>query len=409
MPTVGIERAWPLRLDEVFAAEGARLLVSARKMTGSRLDAEDLLQDAFVRALARPDAFVDRSDKDVVGWLWLVMRRKWRDQTELRRNGERPLDEVLGQNSGEYALPDDQHERAERDWELAVTYEALARLGPKHRTAMVLLARGYGEQEAADRAGVTRRTMREWRRDARRSLGLFGERLANGTVCEKWQSAISSLADGEFGDGARRQALDAHLRHCRHCRGRLADIRAHAQFLQGALPVAAVAGMDDQARAAAGVVQIGQQTLHNLGTPRGVISGHSGMVDYLIDHWRLAASAAVATVALLGVISHSASSVLGGAPPARTDRAVVVQAPSTTPIRRVPPDARTTPAQPSKPPVAVRRASTRTTGARPAARQTRVAARPVVRTAVPVKTYAPPPAPPAAQTGCRTAECLFAP
>ena len=111
--TTTTDRAWPLRLDEVFAAEGARLLVSARQMTGSRTDAEDLLQDAFVRALARPEDFVDRSDRDVVGWLWVVMRRKWRDHTALRRNSDRPLDEVIEQGSGEPAILDDQHQRAE--------------------------------------------------------------------------------------------------------------------------------------------------------------------------------------------------------------------------------------------------------------------------------------------------------
>ena len=204
------------RLDELFAARGASLVRAAHALTESRHDAEDLLQEAFVRAVARPEVFDGRTDAEATGWLWIVMRRLWRDRQRGGLGKTSPMPAEMEQRLIDSAppIPD----QVLRDWQLAVLYEGLARLGPRHRTAMVLLGRGFGEIEAAEAAGVSRRTMREWRRDARRALGVFGERLGEGTICDGFASHLSAFADGELGPGKQRTQLEAHLAHCAHCR-----------------------------------------------------------------------------------------------------------------------------------------------------------------------------------------------
>jgi len=402
------DRSALLALDQVFAACGARLLREAKLMTGNRTEAEDLLQDAFLKALDRPEAFIDRSERDAAGWLWIVMRRTWRDRQQLSRHRDLPLDDL----DDEAALLDldlGQHESAEKDWELAVAYEGLARLGPKQRTAMVLLARGLGEQDAAEAAGVQRRTMREWRRDARRALGLFGDGLKAGFVCAEWQAGISSLADGEFGDGARRQALEAHLKHCRHCRMALGDVQRHSAMLQATLPVVAIAAAHERPPDASGFVHIGQQTLDNIGAPRPVAGHAGGWIAYLEDHWRLAASAAIAALTLWAVAAQNLDNISGalfGRDTAATPSAPTTAARATT----------VTVVAPATPPPAqltrlrvpeISRADLRRVAAFAAAPRPTVRAS--SRTQSPAVTSAPTPRPAPSATECRTAECLFGP
>ena len=283
------------RLDELFAARGASLVRAAHALTGNRHDAEDLLQEAFVRAVARPEVFDGRSDGEATAWLWIVMRRLWRDRQRGGLGKTSPMPAEMEQRLIDSAppIPD----QVLRDWQLAVLYEGLARLGPRHRTAMVLLGRGLGEIEAAAAAGVSRRTMREWRRDARRALGVFGERLGEGTICEGFASHLSAYADGELGPGKQRTQLEAHLAHCAHCRAVLEGIRTQTAALGAALPAAGAVASTDQRAIAETPEHIGQ-AIQVLGPPRVVLGGHDGIVAYAEAHWRLVATTAI--IALTG-------------------------------------------------------------------------------------------------------------
>gem|GEM_PF-3101683 len=332
--TTGSPLAHPpelVTIDQLFAASGARLLRAAWRMTRNRQDAEDLLQDAFSRACGKPDVFVGRSGGEAERWLWVVMRRAWRDR--LARLGAdtmslppEDLDQVLAATPS----PLDEHEKG---WALAVAYEGLMRLGPKHRLAMVLLARGLSETEAAEFAGVNRRTMREWRRDARRALGVFGGRLQAGDVCASLETSLSAYADGEHGPGKRLVALEAHLTHCRHCRAAVAEIRRHAAALSHALPVvgftasATGGGVAD----AVDLVEISEQTTEAVGAPRAVAGLAPGLLGYIEDHWRLAVAAAAMPVLAAAMAFQLLSPTAGPqVPPAQ----VVHQA---TPMRTADP------------------------------------------------------------------------
>ncbi len=282
-----------LGVDRVFASRGARLLAAAFNLTGDRHDAEDLMQDAFSLACSKPEVFEGRNDNQAEYWLWRVMQRAWKDR--LARKGsdtfslpDHDLDAMVAEGSTPLA-------ECERDWEMAVVYESLERLGPRHRLAMVMLARGMSEIESAQLAGVSRRTMREWRRDARRSMGLFGERLASGQICQSFETSLSAFADGEHGSGKQLRALEAHLQHCGHCRGVVAQIRRHSATVAGVLPVVGIA-QEPTPVDLGDLVHIGQHTADTITHHRGLGGLAPGLLGYLEEHWRLAVVAAAVPV-----------------------------------------------------------------------------------------------------------------
>jgi RNA polymerase sigma-70 factor (ECF subfamily) len=386
------------RIDEIFAARGASLVRAAHALTGNRPDAEDLLQEAFVRALARPEVFDGRSDAEAGGWLWIVMRRLWRDRQRGGLGKTSPMPAEMEQRLVDTAppIPD----QVLRDWQLAVLYEGLARLGPRHRTAMVLLGRGLGEVEAAAAAGVSRRTMREWRRDARRALGVFGERLGEGTICDGFDAHLSAYADGELGPGKQRTQLEAHLVHCAHCRASLEQIRTHTTTLGTVLPAASAVGLGEHRVTAETPEHIGQ-AMQVLGPPRVVLGGHDGLVAYAEAHWRLVATTAI--VALTGwALIGNALGHLGGTGHAATKTSAASLAPPHVLV--------ITPPQHSTRLHATRTHPTRHTTAvvRPATAQTRVAAvAPHVTTYVAVAAAGARARPTSGQ--CTSAACLFGP
>jgi RNA polymerase sigma-70 factor (ECF subfamily) len=74
-------------LDEVFAAERPFLWGLAYRLTGNAADADDVVQEAFVRALARPPA---RTDLPWRPWLVRVALNLGRDLLRRRRRREYP-------------------------------------------------------------------------------------------------------------------------------------------------------------------------------------------------------------------------------------------------------------------------------------------------------------------------------
>jgi len=403
MTTIAPHQADPAqlrRLDELFAARGASLVRAAHALTGSRHDAEDLLQEAFVRAVARPDVFDGRSDAEATAWLWIVMRRLWRDRQRGGLGRTSPMPAEMEQRLIDSAppIPD----QVLRDWQLAVLYEGLARLGPRHRTAMVLLGRGLGEVEAAAAAGVSRRTMREWRRDARRALGVFGERLGDGTICDGFASHLSAYADGELGPGKQRIQLEAHLAHCAHCRAVLEDIRTQTTALGAVLPVAGAVALDDEHALSETPEHIGH-AIQVLGPPRVVFGGHDGILAYAEAHWRLVATTAI--VALTGwALVGNALGHLGGTGHAATKTSVQPLAPrrvdATRPVQRTGRRSWTA-AHPSRRVRAAVRAA-----AAPISVATTAAAAPFAATAHVVRT---PVASQPTSGQCASAACLFGP
>ena len=113
-----------------------RLFNTLLRLTGSRHDASDLVQDAFVQALVKLDTF--RGDARFYTWLYRIAmnlsfsrRRKRRPVASVdlvkERVGEEPMDQGYG--------PEQKLMQAER---AQLVQEALLQLGDEHRQILVL-------------------------------------------------------------------------------------------------------------------------------------------------------------------------------------------------------------------------------------------------------------------------------
>jgi RNA polymerase sigma-70 factor (ECF subfamily) len=117
----------------------------ALALTGSRFEAEDLVQDTLARAVAAAASF--RKSGNLRGWLFTIMHNAFISSVRARRAADRELDEDLP----ELSQAPTQLDRLEVRDVLA----ALARLPEAQRAALVLIAlEDFSYSEAARVLGL---------------------------------------------------------------------------------------------------------------------------------------------------------------------------------------------------------------------------------------------------------------
>jgi RNA polymerase sigma factor (sigma-70 family) len=117
----------------------------ALALTGSRFEAEDLVQDTLTRAVAAAASF--RRGGNLRGWLFTIMHNAFVSSVRARRAADRALDDALP----ELSQAPTQLERLEVRDVLA----ALGRLPEAQRAALVLIAlEEFSYSEAARVLGV---------------------------------------------------------------------------------------------------------------------------------------------------------------------------------------------------------------------------------------------------------------
>ena len=125
-----------------------RLYRAAWALTGSREDAEDLVQDTYARVLARPRFLRGEDD---LGYLLRVLRNTFlnRLRTQSRRPRTAPLPE-----SREF-VDERASSQPERAAEAHEVYEAIAELPDDYRDVLVAVdVAGLSYEEAAQALGV---------------------------------------------------------------------------------------------------------------------------------------------------------------------------------------------------------------------------------------------------------------
>ena len=117
----------------------------ALALTGSRFEAEDLVQETLARAIAAAPGF--RKGGNLRGWLFTIMHNAFISSVRARRTADRELDADLP----ELSQPPTQLNRLEIRKVLA----ALARQPEAQRAALVLIAlEDFSYSEAAHVLGV---------------------------------------------------------------------------------------------------------------------------------------------------------------------------------------------------------------------------------------------------------------
>jgi RNA polymerase sigma-70 factor (ECF subfamily) len=123
-----------------------RMRRMARALTGHAADADDLVQIALERALARATQW--RPDGRADAWVFGILRNAWLDELRSRSRWQQVLaPEEAGEIVGEPAI-----ERQTTVWSVA---EAVGRLPPEQREVVALvLVEGLGYRETAELLGV---------------------------------------------------------------------------------------------------------------------------------------------------------------------------------------------------------------------------------------------------------------
>jgi RNA polymerase sigma-70 factor, ECF subfamily len=130
-----------------------RLFRAAWALTGSREDAEDLVQDTYVRVLRRP-RFI--RGEDDLAYLLKVLRNTFLNR--LRTRSRRPQTTLLPE--GHEFVEERTSTQPERALEAREIYEAIAELADDHRDVLVAVdVMGLSYREAAAALGTREGTV----------------------------------------------------------------------------------------------------------------------------------------------------------------------------------------------------------------------------------------------------------
>jgi RNA polymerase sigma-70 factor (sigma-E family) len=142
-----VERVAGGRLAELYERHAGEMVRLAYLLTGDRMHAEDLVQDAFVRVAGRfldlrdPDGFGHYLRRTVVNLANSMHRRRRVERSYLEREGVAPAHAPVV------------HDPAERD----ALWKRLQLLNPKQRAAIVLrFYEDLSEEQTAEAMGIPR-------------------------------------------------------------------------------------------------------------------------------------------------------------------------------------------------------------------------------------------------------------
>ena len=154
----GDTAAQRLTFEGFFERERVRLLRALYLLTGSRHEAEEVLQEAFVAVWERWDRV--GSMEDPTGYLYRTALNRYRSRV---RRTTRAARRAIGAAEGRDGF-------TEAEDRVAIA-GALAKLSPRRREAIVLTELlGYDSAEAGRAMGVADSTVRRLAQDARAEL-----------------------------------------------------------------------------------------------------------------------------------------------------------------------------------------------------------------------------------------------
>ncbi len=227
------------RVEAMLRAHHATLLRIARRWSGSPDAAEDALQRAMEIYVRRLDSLDPATE---AAWLKVVVRH---EAMAVQRAAAAAI--PVEAADLELRLPVSDiavEERIEREERTAHSIEALGRLKPDERTALLLKAKGLSYREIGERQGWTYTKVNRAMTEGRRRFLDTVARIESGEECERYAPTLLALTQGAA-DSADVVALRPHLRHCGACRAtvrELVDSRRrrlalHLPFVAGVAPL----------------------------------------------------------------------------------------------------------------------------------------------------------------------------
>ncbi len=111
-----------------------RLFRSLVHVTGDPVEAEDVLQEAFVQAFVKLDSFQSRSR--FYSWLYRIAWNLWVSRN--RRQRPKAASELIASGGGPAGDQDGPQRLAQREEEVQLVRQAIARLNDSYRAVLVL-------------------------------------------------------------------------------------------------------------------------------------------------------------------------------------------------------------------------------------------------------------------------------
>ncbi len=266
--------------EVLYDRHHAAVLSYCRHMLGSRDEAEDALQQAFVSA----HADIVSTDKPIRFKAWIFTIARNRCLSILRARREQPTEHV--EHVSTAGLGEEVQHRAELKELLADMHE----LPDDQRAALILSELGdLSHAEVAEVIDCEVTKVKSLVFQAR--SGLMERRQARETPCQEIREQLATLRGGSL----RRGPLRRHLKACPGCAEFRIEVRRQRQLVAAVLPVVPTLALRDNALAAVGI---------SASTAGGGVlaGGGAGAV--------VAAKAGVAKVA---VIAAATTGTVGGA------------------------------------------------------------------------------------------------
>jgi len=156
------------RLADLFDQHHQRLYRLARRLTGTREEAQDLVQETFLRVARSPRA-VPPGPRSEEAWLVRVLVNVCRDEWR-RKSSRRRLDEKYQVTVGPVATLNPEHALVAQ----STIWRALQELAPRRRMALILYELdGIDMSEIARLLGVSAITVRWHLSRGRKELARF--------------------------------------------------------------------------------------------------------------------------------------------------------------------------------------------------------------------------------------------
>lgn len=331
--------------EELYDEYGLRLRAFAYRLTGNPHDADDLVQETFVRALPRLDR-LDPGTVDLGPYLFTTLRNLFLKSVERRRRAEPVAD--LPEPDGPRPIEDDPERSTLLRRQLEEVRVANGRLAPRQRLVLALREledRSYAEIGVI--VGLNENAVAQLLARARESLRLE-LRLAQTDPsrlpdeCRRNLPLLSRHLDGQL-RGARLDSTLAHLESCERCQAALDSMREASRRYR-LLPPLLWAGEDlrdgiDAALARAGYWSGRARRLARLGRRGAVVAvgvalvaaGGAGVGAAVLLVGEESEPAVAAVSATVRPVPAEATTTLAGrVPPASRPASTTKRAPTTT-------------------------------------------------------------------------------
>ena len=318
--------------EDLFAEYQPRLRAFGYRLTGNVHDAEDLVQETFVRALPALDR-LDPDRVDLTAYLFATTKNLFLKQVERGKRAE-PTAEVPEPDLPT-AIEDDPERSALLRRQQEEVRVANARLDPRQRLVLALCElEDRSHAEIGELVGLNENAVaqlvfraRERLRTELRLVQVDPERLPE--ECRAFLPLLAQHLDGKL-RGPRLESMLAHLEGCERCQAALADMReAKRRYRALLLPPLGVS--TEEARAAV------EHDLEQAGYWRGT---GARRVLFRRPRGAAAVAGAIAAGVLLTLAGGGAAVLLTGTDAPRELRAA---GPETQPSTRAPAASTTTP------------------------------------------------------------------